>query len=92
MDGSKDTLLKIADELFEKRIIGTGMLRGQSYDVCNGHIEFSVRSRNPNTWSKIWESFESLGYIVKSGGYDYMNVYWVEETSDIDEIFDKYRD
>lgn len=90
MAATKAKLLKIADELFEKRIIGTGMLRGKKYDICNGHIQFSVRSCNPNTWSRIWKNFEKLGYTVKSGGYSYMDVYWDEDTSTIDQIFEKY--
>lgn len=92
MVASKTKLIKICDELFNKGIIGKGMLRGKKYDLCNGHIECSLNPRNPETRRLIYTNFEKLGYTVKSGGYDYIKIYWNDNNlnNQINDIFKKY--
>lgn len=92
MAATKENLIKLCDELFEKNIIGKGMLRDKKYDINNGHIQCSIRSCNPNTFKLIRKEFEKLGYIVKSAGYDYIDIYWTDTTTElIKEIFNKYQ-
>lgn len=89
MKATKETLIEIIEKMHEKNILRM-MDYGKKYDPCNGHIVINVRSRNPKTRSKIWEGFEKLGYIVKSGGWSNLEIYYEEDTSDLDEIFNQY--
>jgi hypothetical protein len=91
MEASKTQLIKICDELFEKKIIGQGMLRDKKYDICNGFIECSLKPKNPETRKLIWDNFEKLGFIVKSGAYSYIRIYWADDNiNEINKIFKKY--
>lgn len=88
MKPTKEKLIQICNELFNKGIISTGELRDRKYDVCNGHVNFSIPKNAYKDALK--ENFEKLGYTFKHAGFSYYEVYWKEDTSHIDEIFSKY--
>lgn len=89
MAATKEKLIDIIVKMHEKKLLNM-MRYGRMYDKCNGHIKIDVKSRNPKTFSKIWKGFEKLGYIVESGGWNYLKIYYEEDTSDLDEIFNQY--
>lgn len=89
MAATKEKLIEIIEEMHEKNILSM-MRYGKKYNPCNGHIVIDVKSHNPETFSKIWKGFEKLGYIVESGGWNYLEIYYEEDTSDLDEIFNQY--
>lgn len=89
MKATKEKLIEICDELFEKKIIGRGEISHTKYDVCNGHVNFTIGQRAFT--ESIRKNFEELGYKFESAGFSYYNVYWKEDTSHIDDIFNKYK-
>lgn len=92
MSATKEKLIQLCDELFEKKLIGNGMIRSNKYDVCNGFIEFGLKPKNPKTRKAVLDGFRNLGYDVKNHCYDYWRVSWEdkEEIEYINNIFSKY--
>ena len=63
MNATKENLIEICEELYDKNMIWSVGF-GDKYDICNGFVRIDIKSRNPKTWSKIWKNFEKLGYTL----------------------------
>lgn len=87
---SKEELINIINRLHNETDLLCTMRYGHNYEECNGHLKIEYSYGYKDLYLKLKKEFEDLGYSVKHGGWNYMEIYYTNPTKQL-EIFKEFK-